>query len=86
MGAPVRITAEAGVPHQDLGSVSIVSTATLQWCADRWGGSPDPRRLRVNIVVDSDEPFVEERGRTPFPYATKDPEPAATGQPLDGVC
>lgn len=61
MGTAVRITPEAEVPHQDMGSVSIVSTATLQWCADRWGGNPDPRRLRVNIVVDSDEPFVEER-------------------------
>jgi uncharacterized protein len=44
-----------------MGSVSIVSTATLHWCADRWGGRPDPRRLRVNIVVESTEPFVEER-------------------------
>lgn len=61
MGTAVRIAPEADVPHQDMGSVSIISTATLQWCADRWGGSPDPRRLRVNIVVDSDEPFVEER-------------------------
>jgi uncharacterized protein YcbX len=61
MGTAVRITPESDVAHQDMGSVSIVSTATLQWCASRWGGSPDPRRLRVNIVVDSDEPFVEER-------------------------
>lgn len=44
-----------------MGAVSIVSTATLAWCADRWGGTPDPRRLRVNIVVESDEPFAEER-------------------------
>ena len=61
MGTAVRIMPESDVPHQDLGSVSIVSTATLQWCGSRWGGSADPRRLRVNIVVDSDEPFVEER-------------------------
>ena len=61
MCTPVRITPEAEVPHQDMGSVSLVSTATLRWCADRWGGSPDPRRLRVNIVVEADEPFVEER-------------------------
>ena len=37
-----------------------MSTASLQWCAERWGGSPDPRRLRVNVVVDADEPFVED--------------------------
>jgi hypothetical protein len=61
MGVKVRITPEVDVPHQDMGAVSIVSTATLQWCADRWGGNPDPRRLRVNIVIDSHEPFVEER-------------------------
>lgn len=61
MGTTVRVTPEADVPHQDMGAVSIVSTATLEWCADRWGGNPDPRRLRVNVVVDSDEPFVEER-------------------------
>lgn len=61
MGTTVRVTPEVDVPHQDSGAVSIVSTATLEWCADRWGGSPDPRRLRVNVVVESDEPFVEER-------------------------
>lgn len=61
MGTIVRVTPEADVPHQDMGAVSVVSTATLEWCADRWGGSPDPRRLRANVVVESDEPFVEER-------------------------
>lgn len=61
MRAAVRVTPEADVPHQDMGSVSIVGTATLAWCADRWGGSRDPRRLRANIVVETDEPFVEER-------------------------
>ena len=61
MGTAVRVTSEPGVPHHDDGSVSIVSTATLQWCAERWGGSPDPRRFRVNVVLGSDEPFVEEQ-------------------------
>lgn len=61
MGASVRVAPEADVPHQDMGAVSIVGTSSLQWCADRWGGSPDPRRLRANIVVASDEPFVEDR-------------------------
>ena len=40
MGTTVRVTPEADVPHQDMGAVSIVSTATLAWCADRWGGNP----------------------------------------------
>lgn len=60
MGTAVRVTPEADVPHQDMGQVSIISTASLRWCRDRWGGSADPRRLRVNVVVTSDEPFVEE--------------------------
>jgi uncharacterized protein YcbX len=61
MGTAVRITPESEEPHQDGGSVSIVGSATLRWCAERWAGSPDPRRLRVNIVVDSEQPFLEER-------------------------
>jgi uncharacterized protein YcbX len=60
LGAPVRIASEAGVPHQDAASVSLVGTATLRWCADRWGVDADPRRLRVNLLVETDEPFVEE--------------------------
>ena len=61
MREAVRITPAGSVPHHDDGSVSLVSSASLQWCADRWDGSPDPRRLRVNIVLGGDEPFVEEQ-------------------------
>jgi uncharacterized protein YcbX len=66
MGLDVRVTPESDVPHQDMGSVSLVGTATLDWCAARWGVDADPRRLRVNIVFSSEEPFVEETwvGRT----------------------
>ncbi|MGN6722503.1 MAG: MOSC domain-containing protein [Marmoricola sp.] len=60
MGVPVRVLPEAEVPHQDAGSVSLVGTATLDWCADRWGIDADPRRLRVNIVLETSEPFIEE--------------------------
>jgi hypothetical protein len=60
MGDAVRVLPEARVPHQDDGAVSLVGTASLQWCADRWGDDPEPRRLRVNITVRTDEPFVEE--------------------------
>lgn len=56
----VRLAVEAGVPHQDAGSVSLVGTATLRWCAERWGVDADPRRLRVNLLVETSEPFVEE--------------------------
>lgn len=58
--ANVRVRAENGIPHQDAGSVSLVSTGTLGWCARRLGADADPRRLRVNIVVHDDEPFIEE--------------------------
>lgn len=60
MGAPVRVVPERSVPHQDAGAFSLVGTATLQWCADQWGIDADPRRLRVNAVVATTEPFIEE--------------------------
>lgn len=61
LAAAVRVTAEAAIPHQDMGAVSLIGTATLDWCAERWDVRADPRRLRVNVVFSSDEPFVEER-------------------------
>jgi uncharacterized protein YcbX len=61
LGTTVVVAPEGAVPHQDAGQVSIVGSASLGWCARRWGGSPDPRRLRVNLVCATDEPFVEER-------------------------
>lgn len=60
MEAAVRVLPETTVGHQDQGAVSLVGTATLAWCAERWGLEAGPRRLRVNVVVDTDEPFVEE--------------------------
>lgn len=60
MGVAVRVAPEAGVPHQDMGAVSLIGTATLDWCAERWGLGADPRRLRVNVVFSSTRPFIEE--------------------------
>lgn len=60
MGAPVRVAAEDGVPHQDAGAVSLVGSASLDWCRRHLGMDAGPRRLRVNVVVDTAEPFVEE--------------------------
>lgn len=60
MGMPVTVAAEEEIPHQDMGSVSLVGSATLEWCAELWGINADPRRLRVNFVIDTDEPFIEE--------------------------
>jgi uncharacterized protein YcbX len=60
MGLPVAVRPEGSVPHQDQGAVSLVGTATLAWCAERWDIDADPRRLRVNLLVETTEPFVEE--------------------------
>lgn len=60
MGTPVQVLPEADVPHQDGGQVSLIGTATPVWCAERWGVDADPRRLRVNLVIETSKPFVEE--------------------------
>lgn len=60
LDAEVQVVAEAGGSHFDEGPVSLVGTATLEWCARELGVDADPRRLRVNIVVQTTEPFEEE--------------------------
>ena len=61
-GEAVSLRRESTVPHQDAAPVSIVGTATLSELGRYEGdGRPiDPRHLRVNIVVDTDTPFIEE--------------------------
>jgi uncharacterized protein len=59
-GDPVRVLAEDRTPHFDAGSVSIVGTATLGWCAKELGVDADHRRLRANLLVETGEPFEEE--------------------------
>lgn len=60
MGANVRVVPERDISMQDGGQISIVGTASLAWCAEHFGIDADPRRLRVNLVVETDEPFIEE--------------------------
>jgi uncharacterized protein len=60
MGDPVRVLREADVPHQDGGQVSLVGTASLEWCRSKLSVDADPRRLRINVVVKTGEPFEEE--------------------------
>lgn len=60
LGAEVRIAQETDIPHIDNGAVSIIGTTTLEWCARELGGEPDPKRLRVNVVVETAAPFEEE--------------------------
>ena len=60
MEAPVRVVAEGEVSHYDAAGVSIVGTASLDWCREHLDVDGDVRRLRTNIVVATDEPFIEE--------------------------
>jgi uncharacterized protein YcbX len=60
MGAAVHVLAESAVPHFDAGAVSLVGTATLDWCREHLEVDAQARRLRPNVVVVTDEPFVEE--------------------------
>jgi uncharacterized protein len=63
MDDPVRVLPETSTPYFDAGQVSIVGTASLAWCAEHLGVDADRRRIRPNLVVDTDEPFVEETWR-----------------------
>lgn len=59
-GVPVSVRPESSVPHYDGGAVSLIGSATLDWMAQHWEINADPRRLRVNLVVETQDPFVEE--------------------------
>lgn len=59
-GDPVRVRPERQTPHYDAGPVSLVGTATLDWCARELGVDADPRRLRANLLVRTSTPFEEE--------------------------
>ncbi len=59
-GDPVRVLPEGDVSHFDASPVSIVGTATLDWCARELGVDADRRRLRTNLIVATTQPFEEE--------------------------
>lgn len=63
MSAPVRVMPETTTPYFDAGRVSIVGTASLAWCVEHLGVDADRRRIRPNLVIETDEPFVEETWR-----------------------
>ena len=60
LGADVRVAPEGETPHVDAGAVSLVGTATLDWCREHLDVDADPRRLRPNLVVRTEEAFEEE--------------------------
>ncbi|MFV0633053.1 MOSC domain-containing protein [Demequina sp.] len=60
LAADVAVAPESDVKHFDDGAVSLIGTATLEWCERELGVDADPRRLRANLVVETSEPFEEE--------------------------
>jgi uncharacterized protein YcbX len=66
MGDPVRVLPEGDTPHHDEGWVSLVGTATLDWCREHWDIDADRRRIRPNLVIETSEPFVEETWSGPL--------------------
>jgi len=62
-GEPVSVRRETDVQHQDAATFSLVGTATLEELGRHEGdGRPlDPRHLRVNVVVRTEHPYVEEQ-------------------------
>jgi len=66
LGTAVRVLPEQEVPHYDAAPVAIVGSASLDWLAEQTGSPADARRVRPNVVLATDEPFVEESwlGRT----------------------
>lgn len=60
MATPVRVLPETTTPYFDDGQVSLVGTASLDWCRRHLQVDADRRRIRPNLVVETDEPFVEE--------------------------
>ncbi|HMU36857.1 MAG TPA: MOSC domain-containing protein [Marmoricola sp.] len=59
-GASAQVRPEGLTPHHDAMPVSIIGTASLEWCARELGVDAIPRRLRVNLVIETNEPFIEE--------------------------
>jgi len=53
LGRPLRLAAEADVPHHDEAPVHVITTAALLRIRELLGGPVDPRRFRANVVLDA---------------------------------
>jgi hypothetical protein len=62
LGADVRLAREDAVPHFDECGVTLIGTASLRALGDILGDTEpaDPLRFRKNILLDTDEPWLEE--------------------------
>ena len=54
VGRPVSLAREGEVPHHDDGPIHLVTTASLRWAAGVHGRPVDPRRLRPNLLLDTE--------------------------------
>ncbi len=52
LGRPLRLAAEADVPHHDEAPLHVVTTAGLRRIEELLGGPVDVSRFRANVVVD----------------------------------
>lgn len=62
VGRPVSLAREGAVPHHDDGPVHLVTTASLRWAERVHGRAVDPRRLRPNLVLETDGEGLLEQG------------------------
>jgi hypothetical protein len=62
-GEPLRLAAEADVPHFDAGPVHVLTTSSLRWIEERLGESAGAaRRYRPNVVLETDQEGLVEQG------------------------
>jgi uncharacterized protein len=61
VGQPVTLAMETEVSHFDDGPVSLIGRASVLAVSHHRGGPLDPARFRANILLDTTEPFVEDK-------------------------
>jgi hypothetical protein len=60
LGRPVTVGRETDVSHFDDGPVSLVGTASVEALGVERGEEVDPARFRPNVLLATEEPFVED--------------------------
>jgi uncharacterized protein len=60
LGRPLTFARETDVTHFDDGPVSLIGTASVEALEQERGAEVSVSRFRPNLVLDTDEPFVED--------------------------
>ncbi len=60
LGRPVTVSRETAVSHFDDGPISLVGSASVDALGRERNQPVDPARFRANILVDTEEPFLED--------------------------